>query len=230
MLRSSRLALALFLIFGFVSIQGSASVVSDIKKFITEKKIDTKKTGWKTNLPKFPTVKFDGKQKYFWVLETTVGTMKFRLFEDTAPNHVASTIYLTELGFYNDIAFHRIINRFMAQGGDPLGNGTGGPGYKYDGEFETKEELAKRGVKVSKIRAHKGAGFLSMANAGPGTDGSQFFVTFVPTPWLDGKHTLFGKLVDGMGVLKSLEAAGSAGGKPTKAIKIKKASIKVEGI
>jgi len=103
----------------------------------------------------------------------------------------------------------------MAQGGDPIGNGTGGPGYEYDGEF-------KGGAK------HDKPGMLSMANAGPGTDGSQFFLTFVPTQWLDGKHTIFGKVVEGKDVLKKLEAAGSQSGKTSEPLKIDKVTIKVD--
>ena len=99
--------------------------------------------------------------------------------------HVTNFIYLTRLGFYDGLVFHRVIPSFMAQGGCPLGTGTGGPGYQFDGEFEPEREARPAG------------GMLSMANAGPGTDGSQFFLTFVPTPWLDGKHTIFGEVVEG---------------------------------
>jgi cyclophilin family peptidyl-prolyl cis-trans isomerase len=103
----------------------------------------------------------------------------------------------------------------MAQGGDPAGNGTGGPGYEYDGEFEG-------GAK------HDRPGILSMANAGPGTDGSQFFLTFVPTGHLDGKHTVFGETVKGMDTLKALESAGSASGRTKEKLEITKATIRVE--
>jgi cyclophilin family peptidyl-prolyl cis-trans isomerase len=106
--------------------------------------------------------------------------------------HVSSTIYLSRLGFYDGITFHRVIPGFMAQGGDPLGNGRGGPGYKYAGEFDKRVK-------------HDRPGLLSMANAGPGTDGSQFFLTFVPTPHLNGKHTIFGEVVEGMETVKEIE-------------------------
>ena len=103
----------------------------------------------------------------------------------------------------------------MAQGGDPLGRGTGGPGYKYDGEFSPS------------VR-HDRPGLLSMANAGPGTDGSQFFITFVPTPHLDGKHTLFGEVVEGMDTVNALEERGSRNGQTTEDLRIQKATIEVE--
>ena len=131
-----------------------------------------------------------------------------------APVHVTSTIYLTEIGFYDDIIFHRVISGFMAQGGDPLGTGQGGPGYQYDGEF-------------SRSVRHDRPGLLSMANRGPGTDGSQFFITFVPTPWLDDKHTIFGEIVSGKETIKKLEQRGSRSGKTREPLYIVKASIEV---
>jgi cyclophilin family peptidyl-prolyl cis-trans isomerase len=129
--------------------------------------------------------------------------------------HVTSTIYLTRLGFYDGTIFHRVISGFMAQGGDPTGTGRGGPGYKYDGEFSSKLK-------------HERKGMLSMANAGPGTDGSQFFITFVATPHLDGRHTLFGEVVEGMGTLDELEKRGSPGGRPSERLEIRRATISVE--
>jgi len=129
--------------------------------------------------------------------------------------HVSSTIYLTRLGFYDDLKFHRVITQFMAQGGCPLGSGTGGPGYQYDGEYNPSVK-------------HDKPGLLSMANAGPGTDGSQFFLTFVATPWLDGKHTIFGEVVEGMDVVTQLEAGGSEGGQTTTPLQINKATIRIE--
>jgi cyclophilin family peptidyl-prolyl cis-trans isomerase len=133
---------------------------------------------------------------------------------ETAPMHVTSFIYLTKLGFYDGLSFHRVIPGFMAQGGDPIGNGTGGPGYNFNGEFAP-------GVK------HDRGGLLSMANAGAGTDGSQFFLTFVETPWLDGKHTIFGKVVEGMETLKALEASGTPNGRTTEPLSMTKVTIEV---
>jgi len=103
----------------------------------------------------------------------------------------------------------------MAQGGCPLGTGTGDPGYRFGGEFSPKVK-------------HDKGGLLSMANAGPGTDGSQFFLTFVPTPWLDNKHTIFGEVVEGMDTLKKLEAAGSQGGATSEPLKMEKVTVEVQ--
>ncbi len=191
------------------------AATAEIDKFIASQKIDKSSPSWKQSLPKPPKVAFPAGKKYVWVLETNKGTMKITLKPDVAPMHVSSTIYLTKLGFYDGLTFHRVINGFMAQGGDPAGNGTGGPGYKYDGEFS---ESAK----------HDKPGILSMANAGPGTDGSQFFITFGPTPHLNGRHTVFGEVTDGMDVLKKLEAAGSQSGRTSEPLTIVKASIVVQ--
>jgi len=184
-------------------------------KFIAEQKIDKSAAGWKTRLPKPPQLTFTAGKSYFWDLETNKGKMRLKLAPDVAPMHVSSTIYLTRLGFYDGVTFHRVIPGFMAQGGDPIGNGTGGPGYKYDGEFSPTVKHAKAGV-------------LSMANAGPGTDGSQFFITFTATPHLDGRHTVFGEVVEGMDVLKKLEAAGSGTGATKEKLTIDKAAITVQ--
>ena len=191
------------------------AAIAAVEKFIADQKIDTTKSGWKTSLPKPEKVTFTAGKKYFWNLQTNKGAVKVLLLPDSAPMHVSSTIYLTKLGFYDALKFHRVITGFMAQGGDPLGTGTGGPGYKYDGEFGGTAK-------------HDKPGKLSMANAGPGTDGSQFFLTFVPTPWLDGKHSIFGEVVDGLDVLKKLEAAGSQSGQTSEPLAIDKATITVE--
>jgi cyclophilin family peptidyl-prolyl cis-trans isomerase len=195
----------------------SDKAVAAVDGFIESKGIDTKKSGWKTSLPMPPSQKgnFDAAKKYLWKLVTNKGEIKVRLFPDVAPMHVSSTIYLTRLGFYDDTIFHRVITGFMAQGGCPLGRGMGSPGYKYDGEYDPK------------VR-HDRPGLLSMANAGPGTDGSQFFLTFVPTPHLNGKHTIFGEVVSGMEVVKALEKAGSQSGTPSEKLTIEKATIEVE--
>ena len=186
-----------------------------LRDFIAKQKIDTGQPGWKTRLPRPPKATFDAAQTYYWSLDTNVGNVKVKLLPQAAPMHASSTIYLTELGFYDGIPFHRVIPGFMAQGGDPLGRGTGGPGYQYAGEFD------------SKLKHDKG-GLLSMANAGPGTDGSQFFLTFIATPWLDGKHTIFGEVVEGMGTLQELERRGSPSGQTKEQVLIRKARITVE--
>ena len=117
-------------------------------------------------------------------MQTSRGPIHLRLFAYQAPVTVASFVNLAQRGFYDGLSFHRVIPDFMIQGGCPSGTGTGGPGYKF--EDETRADLK-----------HDKSGVLSMANAGPGTNGSQFFVTHVPTPWLDGKHTVFGEVVSG---------------------------------
>jgi peptidyl-prolyl cis-trans isomerase B (cyclophilin B) len=113
------------------------------------------------------------------VVETDKGTIRLDLFADQAPMTVANFVNLAQRGYYDGLSFHRVIDDFMVQGGCPLGTGTGDPGYKFGDEF------------VPDLR-HDAPGKLSMANAGPGTNGSQFFITHVPTPWLDDAHTIFG--------------------------------------
>ncbi len=115
-------------------------------------------------------------------MNTSKGTIHLRLYPQQAPVTVANFVNLAKRGFYDGLSFHRVIDNFMIQGGCPLGSGTGGPGYKF--EDECTPELR-----------HDAPGKLSMANAGPGTNGSQFFITHIETPWLDGKHTVFGSVV-----------------------------------
>ena len=158
------------------------AAVAALKKFIAESEIDKEAAGWRTKLPKPPKVKFPAGKEWYWKIETNKGSIRVKLLPEVAPMHVSSTIYLVLLGYYDGLVFHRVITDFMAQGGCPMGRGMGGPGYQYAGEFSPK------------VR-HDTPGLLSMANAGPGTDGSQFFLTFKPTPWLDGKHTIFGEVV-----------------------------------
>jgi peptidyl-prolyl cis-trans isomerase B (cyclophilin B) len=191
------------------------SAVETIDAFIASEGVDSSGGGWRTSLSRPPQAEFDGESSYFWDIETNVGKIVVKLLPETAPMHVSSTIYLTNLGFYDELKFHRVIFQFMAQGGCPLGSGTGGPGYQYDGEYDSSV-------------THDKPGLLSMANAGPGTDGSQFFLTFVATPWLDGKHTIFGEVIEGMDVVKELEAGGSESGQTTTPLQIDKASIRVE--
>ena len=191
------------------------SALKAIDEMIQKANVDKGKSTWKTSLPKPQKVTFDPAHKYFARMVTNKGSIRIHLLPDVAPMHVTSFIYLTRLGFYDGLAFHRVIPGFMAQGGCPLGNGTGGPGYEYAGEFS------------SSVR-HDRPGLLSMANRGPNTDGSQFFLTFVPTPWLDGKHTIYGEVVEGMDTLKALEAVGSQGGRTKEPVKVEKVTIEVE--
>jgi len=189
--------------------------IAAIDAFIATQTIP-KQPGWKERLNKPPKVEFTAGKTYKWRLDTTEGPIVVKLLPRSAPMHVSSTIYLTRVGFYDNVVFHRIIPGFMAQGGDPTGTGRGGPGYQYAGEFDRK-------------LSHSKPGMLSMANAGPNTDGSQFFLTFVPTPFLDGKHTLFGEVVGGKATLDKFEAVGTPGaGRPTRRVEIKKATITVE--
>lgn len=116
-------------------------------------------------------------------METDKGTIRIELFEDKVPKTVGNFEKLTSDGFYDGLKFHRVIENFMIQGGCPQGTGTGGPGYKFEDEFHPELK-------------HDGPGVLSMANSGPNTNGSQFFITHVKTDWLDGKHSVFGKVVD----------------------------------
>lgn len=120
-----------------------------------------------------------------------LGDFTAELFEDKAPKTAANFIELVKKGFYDGVIFHRVIDDFMIQGGDPTGTGMGGPGYSIDDEFGP-------GL------AHDSEGILSMANAGPNTGGSQFFITLVPTPWLDGHHAIFGKITEGMDVVHKI--------------------------
>jgi len=151
------------------------------------------------------------------VMETSMGTMKIELYADKTPNTVASFVHLASKGYYDGLTFHRIIAQFMVQGGCPTGTGTGGPGYNFADEFHADLK-------------HTGAGILSMANAGPGTNGSQFFITLVPTPHLDGKHSVFGKVIEGMDVLKEIGAAKTGRqDKPVQPITIDKLTITVDG-
>ena len=126
------------------------------------------------------------------LLKTNKGDIVLELFEDDAPNSVASFISLVNKGFYKDVVFHRVLPNFMAQGGDPTGTGSGGPGYTFDCECYKPD-----------YRRHF-RGTISMANAGPNTNGSQFFLTFVPTAMLDGRHTAFGRIISGMDVLSDI--------------------------
>jgi cyclophilin family peptidyl-prolyl cis-trans isomerase len=189
------------------------SAITEIDAFISQQKIDKTQPGWKTSLPQPPKLTFDPKRKYYWILQTGKGRLKVELMPANAPMHASSTLYLARLGFYDGLKFHRIIPGFMAQGGCPNGTGKGNPGYQYSGEF------------IDKSLKHSLPGLLSMANAGPGTDGSQFFLTFVPTPWLDDKHTIFGKLVEGFQALTFIQNAGSKDGTPTEEILINKSFI-----
>lgn len=126
------------------------------------------------------------------IIETNRGTIRLKLHDDKAPKTVANFETLVTRGFYNGLKFHRVIADFMIQTGCPKGSGTGGPGYTFADEFHPDLK-------------HDSPGVLSMANAGPNTNGSQFFITHVPTPWLDGKHSVFGKVIEGQDVVNKIK-------------------------
>jgi len=136
-------------------------------------------------------------------IQTSFGTMQAELFEDRAPLTAANFLKLINEGFYKDLIFHRVIAGFMIQGGCPEGTGRGGPGYKIKDEFHPELK-------------HTDAGILSMANAGPNTGGSQFFITLAPTAWLDGKHAVFGRITTGLDILKKIGSTPTGpGDRPT---------------
>ncbi|MFN3244543.1 MAG: peptidylprolyl isomerase [Planctomycetota bacterium] len=171
--------------------------VREIDKFIKKQSVSKKKRGWRQTLSAPPKQEFQANMDYLWHVETSEGPLTIRYLTDSAPMHCTSGIYLARLGYFDGLNFHRIIPGFMAQGGCPTGTGTGGPGYLFDGEFPKN------------MRKHDKPGLLSMANRGRGTDGSQFFLTFVPTPHLDGRHTVWGEVVKGMDTVKKLEKKGT---------------------
>ena len=148
------------------------------------------------------------------VFTTNKGTFEVELFEDKAPLTTKNFIDLSEKGFYDGLIFHRVIDGFMIQGGDPQGNGTGGPGYTIPDEFDPTLK-------------HDDEGVLSMANAGPNTGGSQFFITLAATPWLDNHHAVFGKVIDGMDVVRDIGHTKTGyGDRPVHDIVIEKITIK----
>jgi len=153
------------------------------------------------------------------VVETTMGTFAFELYWDHAPITCKNFVELTRKGYYDGTIFHRIIKDFMIQAGDPTGTGRGGESI-FGKHFQDE---------ISKELKHTGAGILSMANAGPNTNGSQFFITLAPCPWLDGKHTIFGRVHQGMQVIKRIgNVQTNQSDRPVADIKILKASVIAE--
>ena len=150
------------------------------------------------------------------IIKTNMGTIEIELFADQTPKTVENFVGLAEKGYYNGIIFHRVIKDFMLQAGDPTGTGRGGASF-WGGKFE--DEF------VSDLK-HDTPGILSMANAGPNTNGSQFFITLVATPWLDGKHTVFGKVINGMDVVNAIgEVKTAAGDKPVNEVVMEEVTI-----
>jgi len=141
-------------------------------------------------------------------MKTSMGDIKIELFQDKAPKTAGNFLKLVNKGFYNGLTFHRVIPGFMIQGGCPKGDGTGGPGYTIPDEFHP-------------LLSHSDAGYLSMANAGPNTGGSQFFITLAATHWLDGKHAIFGRVVGGLDVVEKIgDVARDSGDRPKTPVRI----------
>jgi cyclophilin family peptidyl-prolyl cis-trans isomerase len=164
----------------------------------------------------YPEMVIDTAKNYEAVIQTAKGEMRLRLFDDEAPLAVNNFVFLATQGFYDGTTFHRVMPDFMAQGGDPSGTGSGGPGYAFEDETDNGLTFDRRGL-------------LAMANSGPATNGSQFFITFNETPWLDGGHTIFGELIEGDETLSAISlrdpAAATAPGDVIEGIEI----IETEG-
>jgi len=144
-----------------------------------------------TSYDRPPELAIDPAKRYTATIATDLGDIVVELYADKAPRTVNNFVFLAREGYYDGVTFHRVIPGFMAQGGDPTGSGRGGPGYRFEDEFHPD------------LR-HDGPGVLSMANAGPGTNGSQFFITHGATPHLDDRHTVFGRVVEGMDVVLAI--------------------------
>ena len=153
-----------------------------------------------------PLMRIDPSAKYSATIKTNRGNIVLELFTSAAPKTVNNFVFLANEGFYNGIIFHRVIPNFMIQGGDPTGTGTSGPGYKFEDEFDPTLGFDRPGI-------------LAMANSGPNTNGSQFFITVVPTPHLNGAHTIFGRVLEGQEVADTIsEVAKGPGGKPVEPV------------
>ena len=186
--------------------------------YISAIDLDREEEDWRLRTPPPPALQVEPGEEVHWILETSVGSMRFQLFHDIAPNHVSNTIYLSRLGFYDGLFFHRIIPGFMAQSGSPDGSPDGGPAYRFASEFSRK----RRG-------RHGRVGTLSAAHPDGryDYDGSQFFITFKAQPSLDGEHTVYGKMIEGRETLRALGHAGTPRGKPRRKIQILSARIEV---
>jgi cyclophilin family peptidyl-prolyl cis-trans isomerase len=160
-----------------------------------------------------PEMMIDISKKYTAIIETEKGNLVIELFAKDVPVTVNNFVFLAREGYYDGTTFHRVLPDFMAQGGDPTGTGSGGPGYRFEDEFTSHTHVA---------------GTISMANSGANTNGSQFFITYEPTPWLDGKHSVFGQLLEGMDVLKSLTPRDPSQNPQFEGDKIIKVTIKEE--
>jgi cyclophilin family peptidyl-prolyl cis-trans isomerase len=169
-----------------------------------------------------PDLEIDLDTEYTATLHTTLGDITIGFLPAEAPLAVNNFLFLAREGFYDGVIFHRVIEGFVIQAGDPTGTGRGGPGYQFRDELDGTGKYTR--------------GTVAMANAGPNTNGSQFFITLVPTPWLDGKHTVFGRVVKGLDVLKKIGAVQTdAGDRPVDSVRIQRVTLyrdaeKVEGV
>ena len=166
----------------------------------------------KQQYDKAPEMQIDENAEYTAHLQTSCGEVEIELLAKDAPITVNSFVFLARDGFYDGLTFHRIIPGFMAQGGDPLGTGTGGPGYQFEDEIVDSLVFDQPGL-------------LAMANSGPGTNGSQFFITVAPAEHLNGAHTIFGRVTKGQDVVSEIESYGTPEGKPTSPVYIEKVTI-----
>jgi peptidyl-prolyl cis-trans isomerase B (cyclophilin B) len=163
--------------------------ISDIVRGLDDKEEQTM-ADKQWNAP--PEMQIDTHKTYKLMIETNRGSMELELYSEHAPKTVNNFVFLAKEGYYDGVVFHRVISNFMIQGGDPTGTGRGGPGYKFEDEVAGNPLKHERGV-------------ISMANAGPNTNGSQFFITHSPQSHLDGKHTVFGRVVTGLDVVDAIE-------------------------
>jgi peptidyl-prolyl cis-trans isomerase B (cyclophilin B) len=160
-----------------------------------------------------PQMQIDPSKDYTAVMKTSCGTIELRLYADQTPVTVNSFVFLAEQGFFDGLTFHRIIPDFVLQGGDPEGTGSGGPGYQFEDEIVKSLKFDRPGL-------------LAMANSGPDTNGSQFFITTGEPKHLNGMHTIFGEVTDGMKVVKEIESFGTSAGTPSETVYIEKVTIK----
>lgn len=193
------------------SIEGNISEIENIS--IETEKEEAKVAEAETAAAEVEKLDVEDNMNTIVELETNMGIMKIKLFDDKAPKTAKNFKDLVSKGFYDGIIFHRVIKNFMIQGGDPTGTGSGGPGYEIADEFGPGLKHSKKGI-------------LSMANSGPNTGGSQFFITLVATPWLDGKHAIFGEVIEGIDVLDKIGSTPTnPGDRPKTEVKIVKARV-----
>ena len=177
--------------------------------------VDRTRPDWREHVPPPPDLPVETRSTYHWVLHTTLGPLTIELLPAIAPHHVLNTAWLTHLGYYDGLTFHRIARRGFAQGGCPRGDGTAGPGYPL------ATELPRGGPR------HDRRGVVGMVTDRAGADGSQFYVTFGPAPQLDATHTILGLVVDGESVLRGLEANATPTGRPRQVVTIQRAELRI---